>query len=344
MTPPETLDVSVALPPGRDSPALVALAEELGYRRAWLYDSPALYHDVWMTLARAADRTSTIGLGPAVLVPSLRHPMVTAAAIATLEDLAPGRVAVALGAGFTGRHVLGQRAMRWADVRAYVTALRGLLAGEEVEWEGRLVRMIHPPGYGAPRPVQVPLLLGADGPRGTAAAKELADGAFAAALPNPDPDIPWRALLQFGTVLDAGETPSDERVVEAAGPAVAVAVHGLYERGGAAAVDGLPGGPVWRASLEALDPEQRHLAVHEGHLVTLSERDRAALADGLAGLIPAFTLTGTPDELRGRVESLAASGVTELAYQPAASGPERDLRALAAALSLTPAGGTAPPA
>jgi 5,10-methylenetetrahydromethanopterin reductase len=75
-----------------------------------------MYHDVWMTLARAAERTSTIGLGPSVLVPSLRHPMANAAAVATLEDLAPGRVAVAVGAGFTGRYVLGQRAMRWATV------------------------------------------------------------------------------------------------------------------------------------------------------------------------------------------------------------------------------------
>jgi 5,10-methylenetetrahydromethanopterin reductase len=50
----------------------------LGYRRAWLYDSPALATDVWMVLSRCAQRTSRIGLGPGVLVPSLRHPMVNA--------------------------------------------------------------------------------------------------------------------------------------------------------------------------------------------------------------------------------------------------------------------------
>jgi 5,10-methylenetetrahydromethanopterin reductase len=333
----DDLDVSVALPPGGDAPALVALAEELGYRRAWLYDSPALYHDVWMTLARAADRTTTIGLGPAVLVPSLRHPMVNAAAIATLEELAPGRVAVALGAGFTGRHALGQRAMRWADVREYVTVLRALLRGDEAEWEGRPIRMVHTPGYGPPRPIEVPILLGADGPQGTAAARELADGAFAAGLPNTDPAIPWRALLQFGTVMDEGEAPTDARVVEAAGPAVCVAVHGLYERGGPAVVDGLPGGAAWRAALEELDPRNRHLATHEGHLVALTDRDRAALADGLTGVIPAFTLSGTAEEVRTRVDALADGGVTELAYQPSASDAERDLRSFAAALALSPA-------
>src|SRR5258708_10389759 len=119
-----------------------------------------------MALARAAERTSTIGLGPAVLVPSLRHPMVNAAAIATVEAQAPGRVAGALGSGFTGRMVLGQRPMRWADVATYVRALAGLLRGEDVEWEGGTLRMLQPEGFGAARPVNLPILIGASGPKG----------------------------------------------------------------------------------------------------------------------------------------------------------------------------------
>src|SRR6476660_7553714 len=122
--------MSCALVTNVDSPEVIVEAERLGYSRAWLYDSPALYPDVWVALALAAERTSTIGLGPAVLVPSLRHPMTNAAAIATLEALAPGRVAVAFGAGFTGRYVLGQKPMRWTDVGDYVRALKALLRGE----------------------------------------------------------------------------------------------------------------------------------------------------------------------------------------------------------------------
>ena len=48
--------------------------------------------------------------------------------------------------------VLGQRPMRWADVRLYVEALRGLLRGEDVEWEGAVIRMAHPPGFAPERP------------------------------------------------------------------------------------------------------------------------------------------------------------------------------------------------
>jgi Luciferase-like monooxygenase len=59
------------------SPEHIATAERLGYDRAWLFDTPHESPDVWMMLALAAQRTTTIGLGPGVLVPTLRHPMVT---------------------------------------------------------------------------------------------------------------------------------------------------------------------------------------------------------------------------------------------------------------------------
>lgn len=85
------MEVSCAFPTALDSPDNIAVAEQLGYTRAWVYDTPQQSPDVWMTLALAAERTERIGLGPGVLVPSLRHPMVNAAATATLAALAPGR-------------------------------------------------------------------------------------------------------------------------------------------------------------------------------------------------------------------------------------------------------------
>ena len=93
------MEVSCAFPTALDSPDNIALAEQLGYHRAWIYDTPQQSPDVWMTLALAAQRTERIGLGPGVLVPSLRHPMVNAAATATLCALAPGRVAVSVSLG-----------------------------------------------------------------------------------------------------------------------------------------------------------------------------------------------------------------------------------------------------
>lgn len=327
------MELSCAFATSLDTPEHIAIAEELGYRRAWCYDSPGLYPDVWMVLARAADRTSTIGLGPGVLVPSLRHVAVNAAAIVALEAWAPGRVAVAVGAGFTGRMVLGQRPMRWRDVADYVTALRTLLRGEDASVDGAIVRLLHDPTCGAPRPVDVPILIGADGPKGLAVAAEIDDGVFSAGVPQPNATSAWRALLTFGTILDDGEPVTSERAMAAYGPALAVTYHAVYERGGPAAVDGLPGGARWRTAIEREPESTRHLAIHEGHLVAPNPRDELLLPEAAAALAGAFTMTGTADEVRARAEALAAAGVTELAFQPAGPDIERELRMMAEALA-----------
>src|SRR6201995_3501548 len=202
------MEISCAFPTTLQSHEHIGLAEQLGYHRAWLYDTPQQSPDVWMTLALAAERTERIGLGPGVLVPSLRHPMVNAAATATLAALAPGRVAVAFGTGFTGRRAMGYRAITWAFMEAYIRAYRGLLRGQVVQWEGARMQMLHPDGHAPGRPVDVPVLVGALGPKGNAGARELGDGPFAT-LQVPDfvGDTTWVPYLAWGTVLDEGESP-----------------------------------------------------------------------------------------------------------------------------------------
>ncbi|OBF80521.1 5,10-methylene tetrahydromethanopterin reductase [Mycobacterium sp. 852002-51163_SCH5372311] len=330
------MDISCAFATSSNTPAHVELAESLGYRRAWLYDSPALYPDVWMILNRCAERTSRIGLGPGVLVPSLRHPMVNAAAIAELVNEAPGRVVVAIGSGFTGRMALGQRAMPWRKVAEYVRCLRALLAGETAEWDGAKTRMLHLPGFGAQRPIDVPILIGADGPKGLAVAAELGDGVFSAAVPQPDAAkvSDWRALLCFGTVLDESEDLTSPRALDAAAPGAVVLYHAMYERGGAAAVDALPGGRSWREAIEAYPPDERHLAIHAGHLVKANRSDEPHVAD-LIPFASSAALTGRADQIAEKIAGFATLGVTEIVYQPAGYGIERELSAFASAAGLT---------
>jgi 5,10-methylenetetrahydromethanopterin reductase len=318
------VDVSCAFAPCPDVVEHAVLAESLGYERAWLYDSPALYPDVWVTLARVAERTDRIGLGPAVLIPSLRHVLAQATAIATLETLAPGRTVAAIGTGFTGRMALGQKPLPWAEVERYVRQLRALLRGEQVEVDGSVVQMILPVGFVPAAPIEVPILIAANGPRGLGVAKELGNGVMT--IGSGQPDFDWCAVLAFGTVLDEGEPPSSARALEAAGPALTVVYHGMYEAN-PAAVDSLPGGPEWRAALEALPPSVRHLTVHEDHLVRVTERD-APLLDGKT--LAAFTWTGSSRQLRARLDELAAAGATEILYAPMGPDVPRELRAFAA--------------
>ncbi|MQA97861.1 MAG: LLM class flavin-dependent oxidoreductase [Streptosporangiales bacterium] len=278
-----------------------------------------------LTLGRCAERTSTIGLGPGVMIPSLRHPMTAASAIATLAELAgPGRVSVAVGSGFTGRFTLGRKPVPWADVAAYVSVVRGLLRGETAEWEGARIRMLHPDGFGAPRLVDVPFLIGAAGPKGLAVAEGVGGGLFLAGG-RPVAGFDQVVNLTFGTVLDDGEDVAAERVMAAAGHAVPVAFHFAVEHG--LPLDGFPGAERWRAAYEDVPAGERHLALHDLHLAAVNERDRPFVTPEL---ITAFGLALSPQGWRERLAALEESGITEIAYQPAGPDIPRELEAFAA--------------
>ena len=258
-----------------------------------------------------------------MLVPNLRHPLTQASAIATLEQLAPGRTAVAIGTGFTGRMAMGKKALGWTGVREYIAQVRALLRGEAVEVDGAMVQMLHAAAFAPARPIATPIVVAANGPKGLAVAAELGDGVMT--IGGGNPDFEWCSALAFGTVLDDGESPGSERALAAAGPGLTVVFHGMYE-GNPEAVDGLPGGAEWRARVEAVPKEVRHLAVHEDHLVAVTERDRPLL-DG--ELLRAFTWTGTREEMRARLDALEAAGGTEILYAPMGPDIARELEAFA---------------
>ena len=318
------MKISFASPTTLDSPEHVALAEALGYERAWLYDTPQQSPDVWMMLALAARRTERIGLGPGVLVPTLRHPMVNAAATAALVALAPDRVAVGFGTGFSGRRAMGYRAIPWSYMDAYIRAYRGLLLGETVEWEGARMCMLHPPGHAAPRPVEVPVLISALGPKGAAVVRELADGLFATlTLPEFAREFSDVSYLLWGTVLDDGEDPNSQRVRAAGGPGLALAYHGAYEF--KTPLSELPGGTEWQAVIDRTVPSERHLAVHVQHCVGLNEADQAAWDAGGYTMLEQATVSGTADQVAARLSELAAGGVTEFVFQPCGPDIRREL-------------------
>ena len=191
------MEISCAFPTALDSPDHIVLAEELGYDRAWLYDTPQQSTDVWVTLALAAERTERIGLGPGVLVPSLRHPMVNAAATANLAALAPGRVAVAFGTGFTGRRAMGYRAIKWAFMDALHPRLPRPAARRDDRVGGRADADAAParPRRRAARSTSRSSSP-RSGPKGAAVARELGDGLYITL-----------ALPEFATEFDVGLLP-----------------------------------------------------------------------------------------------------------------------------------------
>lgn len=319
------MDISCAFAPTTATPEHIELAESLGFRRAWVFDTPAVQLDVWATISLAAARTHRIGLGAGVLIPSLRHVMVTASAVATVVGIAPGRLVVGLGTGFSARFAMGQKPNRWADVAQYAHQLRALLEGDTVEVDGAMTRMLHGPGQAPARPMQVPILFATAGPRGEAIARELADGIFTVI---PVDGFDWQAHLVQGTVLDPGESVDAPRVIEAAGAGASVVFHRAWDRPapGRPTLDSLDGGELWRARIEAIDASVRHLHTHEGHMTFVNDIDRDVIT---GDLVRRFTFTGEAAELRERLDALASQGVTELAFQPAGPDIPRELSAFA---------------
>jgi 5,10-methylenetetrahydromethanopterin reductase len=118
-------------------------AEELGFGGLWVADSQAIFRDAFAILAVAAARTKRILLSTGVTNPVTRHPAL-AGSFATLDELAPGRVVLTLGRGESAVFTIGRRPATTRRLEQSVHALRALLAGETVSWDGGEARLTWP--------------------------------------------------------------------------------------------------------------------------------------------------------------------------------------------------------
>ncbi|OBI51706.1 5,10-methylene tetrahydromethanopterin reductase [Mycobacterium kyorinense] len=316
------IDVSVALPPSFESAEHIATAEELGYRRAYLYDTPFEGDDVWLDLHRAAALTTTIELGPAVLIPTLRHPLVNAAQTVSLHRQAPGRIVTAFGTGFSSRAAMGQPPIRWSYMETYIRAYQALLAGEIADWEGTAIKLMLTAAQADALPLRIPLLLAATGPKGAGVAKRVgADGLISMFEVVPGQRNFARAIVAtMGTVIDDGEDPAGERVRLAVGAPWAAAYHFVYTAQGADAVREMPGGAAWLDVIEKVPESLRHLHIHQGHMVEMNNADLAAWRAGGYVSIPSVTLSGSADTVGKAAAAMAQAGATEIMIEP--SGPD----------------------
>lgn len=328
------MEISIGITPGPDAVRLAQLAESLGFRRAWMYDSAALYEDIWINIANILGATENLDVGTAVLVPNLRHVMTTASAIATIDRMAPGRLMCGFGTGFTARMVLGKKALSWETTRRYIETLHTLLQGGVAEVDGERVQMIHRPELTSSRPIDVPLLLSALGPKGLDITSELISNGTCIGLIDVggvEGAYGHHVQMVCGSVLDPGESAGSPRARAAIGPWYVVGYHGFWEAFPEGVV-GMPGGAEWLADVEATRPDgERHLTVHEGHVTEVVGRDLEVLALADEATLASVGWTGDAAAIRAKVDHARTCGVTEILYTPAGPDVEREMRAFAAA-------------
>ena len=173
----------------RDSMQYTQYAESKGFEAVWQADS-RLVRDATIPMAAFAATTDRIKIGAGVVDCWSRNPARLAAMFSTLDDLAPGRIILGIGAWWDplARKVGIDRRSPLAAMREIVTAVRGLLADESVTFQGDHVSLdgveldyVHQPR----RPKDVPIYIGATGPKMMELTGEIADGVVLNYLVSP---------------------------------------------------------------------------------------------------------------------------------------------------------------
>jgi 5,10-methylenetetrahydromethanopterin reductase len=175
----------------------VQLAERIGFESAWVIDSQLICRDVFITLAACLASTSRISLATGVTNPLTRHVSATASAIATLDEMYPGRVLAGVGSGFSSLRTVGIPAATATELERFVVDLRALLGKGSVAFENRVQGGI----TWLERPCPVPVMVAASGPKITRLAAMIADGAIL--LQGVAPDLLDRGL---GWLEDGAKT------------------------------------------------------------------------------------------------------------------------------------------
>ncbi len=291
---------------------LVRYAESRGFDAVWQADS-RLVRDAVVPMAAFAATTDRIKIGSGVIDIWTRNAARLASTFSTLDDLAPGRMICGLGAWWDplAARVGIDRARPLKVMREVVEAVRGLLDNQTVTLDGYHVHLdgveldyVHQER----RSKDVPIYIGATGMQMMELTGEIADGAVLNYLVSPDYNVRALEALERGAVK-AGRTLDDvdrpQLVVcsvdtdrQAALDAARLLVtQYLGQQPHIMKASGVP-----QALLDEIGQVLTWPATHD-EVVAASK----LVPDDIVQMI---TASGTPDEVRAKVDEYLATGCT----------------------------------
>jgi 5,10-methylenetetrahydromethanopterin reductase len=294
------------------------LAERLGYDVFWVTDSHLASREAMAMLGALAVSTDRIQLGTGVSHLAGRHPSVIASAMATLDELAPGRIRLGIGVGDSGPTNLGVRRSTLRELETAVVAIRELLEGRAVEGPALQDRAGDGPpsskqlslGYVKPRANPVPIFISGSAERTHQLTGRVADGALISGSPG---ELAASIASVRAGEREAGRPAGSTRImlwttvaVDDDRQAARAAVRGSVARRALNSFARL-------ARQGQLDPDDR-LAVER----LQREHDHAHLWEPeFAELVPErwidrFAIAGTPADVRARLEQAIADGAQEI--------------------------------
>ena len=328
--------VSLRIPGTSSMPELMRMIQDVeaaGFDGAGILDSQLLCRDTFVTLGQAATQTSRLTLFPAVTNPFSRHVSVLAGAIQTVAELAPGRTKVVIGTGYTSASTIGRKPAALTEMRACMTDLRRLLAGDAVDFHGTRGRL----AFASGRPV--PLLMAASGPKAIELAGEVADGVmllvgFHRGIVDAVLTHLEKGARRSGRRLEdleivwAVRAVMAETMAEAHRQARPTVVHQGIMRVHARWLEytklAIPHFEIPR-SVYDIYPDLSHAQDWEQAIAATA----FVPDDVIAQLCDALGLIGTPEHCARRIGDLTAAGVKSLYIMPLQTfvGPEQEIRA-----------------
>ncbi|KZX11615.1 5,10-methylenetetrahydromethanopterin reductase [Methanobrevibacter oralis] len=295
---------------------LVKLAEDVGFEYAWITDH---YNNknVYASLALIAQATETIKLGPGVTNPYVRSPAISASAIATIDEISGGRATFGIGPG--DKATFDALGIPWekpvTTIKNAIADIKTLIDGDKTAGGAAL--------GGVKAVGDIPIYMGAQGPKMLETAGEIADGVlinasnpkdYEAALPLiskgidnagkklADFDVAAYTSTSIGTDSEAAKNAARIVVafIAAGSPPPVIARHGLPEGINEKIGDCLGKGDF-------------------GGAIGLVDDD----------LLDAFSVAGTPDEFIPKIEALGEMGVTQyVAGSPIGKDVEESIKLL----------------
>lgn len=325
---------------------LAVRAEELGFSSFWVYDTPMVNGDPFISLGLCAKATSRIKLGIGVTSPALRSTPAAAAAVSSLNAIAAGRVICGIGTGNTARRTLGMLPTKMAELEAFTAALQDLTAGGETVYaEGdrtRSITFLHVGSYvNTTDPVE--FVVAAFGLKAAAIAGRRGAGVISFGLLAPEA---WTAF--DATRREAARAAGQPEDVDSY---VMTSLHVLDEdedRYSDLAKDKMghiamalltfaADNPSFGASLEPEEADavqrlldrrgttatapDRHATLYRNYLGRIEPEDRDLV---VPSLVDKLALTGTRSQLLERIANMEQAGIDEVVIQPVVD-PESEM-------------------
>ena len=304
--------------------SMAEVADLFGYDMVGIADTPGNAMDPWVATTLLASATARARVAVCVTNLVTRHPAATAAAIASVDLIAPGRTVLGIGAGHSGTRNLGAPSLPARELAEGVTFIRDLLRGQPASYRGGSA---HLPWVKQPSPV----FLAASHPRSLRAAGETADGVFINYGLTRE-NVTESETTVTRAAIAAGRNPDDVEIWQIA------------------CLDCHDDGAVARRKIGAIlafvsayiiggrDPARRGVPLeHREPLLELRRRSSTRPGDADAALVRELGLfdylagrlavCGTPDECLEQVRAAREAGVRRLMFSVSlAADPVRAVR------------------